>query len=175
MIKLCVKQAHTMTVLHQTICLHTQFVFKCFHKFESISFQVSFLKVFSELFRRLFSSLQTANDARLKKSTSSGGGGSHSAHSPECLHGLWFNGHSVSCNSILPHRLLPSVEITGSGLIHKTHRTTLESLLQFELSNHNGGVGVRLPFSHCTVYVWLSVLTVGVLSRFIFSRPAGFA
>lgn len=60
-------------------------------------------------------------------------------HSPEWLHSLWFNGHFVGCNSILSHPLVPTGEITGSGLIHKTHRTTLESLLQFELSNHNGG------------------------------------
>lgn len=139
---------------------------------------------FSLQFFHLFSNQQTASGR--KKSTSSayaftrrmgrGGLTLRSAHSPERLHSLWFNGHSVKRNSILPHPLLPSGEITGSGLIHKTHRTTLESLLQFKLSNHNGGVGVRLPFSHCTsVCVWLSVRTVGVLSRFIFSGPAGFA
>lgn len=55
------------------------------------------------------------------------------------------------------HPLLPTAEITGSVLIHKTHRTTLESLLQFELSNHNGRM--RLPFfaRRVCVYVWVNV------------------
>lgn len=80
-------------------------------------------------------------------------------HSPEWLHSLWFNGHFVACNSILSHPLVPSGEITGSGLIHKTHRTTLESLLQFELSNHNGRM--RLPFFPRCVYVWVNVYMAG--------------
>lgn len=82
-------------------------------------------------------------------------------HGPECLHSLWFNGHFVGCNSILSHPLVPTGEITGSGLIHKTQRTTLESLLQFELSNHNGRI--RLPFfpwCRC-VYVWVNVYKAG--------------
>lgn len=48
-----------------------------------------------------------------------------------------------------------SGKITCSGLIQKTHRTTLESLLQFELSHHNGRM--RLPFFPCCVDVWGSV------------------
>ena len=56
-----------------------------------------------------------------------------------------------------PITMVPSGEITGSELIQKTHRTTLESLLQFELSNHNGRV--RLPFfALCVcVYFWGNV------------------
>lgn len=75
-------------------------------------------------------------------------------HSPEWLHSLWFNGHFVGCNSILSHPLVPTGEITGSRLIHKTQRTTLESLLQFELSNHNGRM--RLPF-----FLWCMCVCVG--------------
>lgn len=75
-------------------------------------------------------------------------------HSPEWLHSLWFNGHFVGCNSILSHPLVPTGEITGSGLIHKTQRTTLESLLQFEPSNHNGWM--RLPF-----FPWCGVCMCG--------------
>lgn len=74
--------------------------------------------------------------------------------SPEWLHSLWFNGHFVGCNSILSHPLVPTGEITGSGLIHKTQRTTLESLLQFEPSNHNGRM--RLPF-----FPWCGVCMCG--------------
>lgn len=76
-------------------------------------------------------------------------------HSLEWLHSLWFNGHFVGCNSILFHPVVPTGKITCSGLIHKTHRTTLESLLQFELSNHNGTM--RLPFFPCCVYACVSV------------------
>lgn len=72
-------------------------------------------------------------------------------HSLQWLHSLWFNGHFVGCNSILFHSVVPTGKITCSGLIHKTQRTTLESLLQFELSNHNGRM--RLPFFPCCVCV----------------------
>lgn len=76
-------------------------------------------------------------------------------HSVEWLHSLWFNGHFVGCKSILFHPVVHTGKITCSGLIHKIHRTTLESLLQFELSNHNGRM--RLPFFPCCVYVCLCV------------------
>lgn len=66
---------------------------------------------------------------------------------------------------------MPSGEITGSGLIHKTHRT-LESLLQFELSNHNGKM--RLPFFAGCMCVFVRECVHGrLLRRFIFPGPVG--
>lgn len=85
----------------------------------------------------------------------------------ELLHSIGFNGHFVDYSSILFHRLVPSGEITGCGLILKTQRTKLESLLQFELSDHNGRM--RLPF-----FLWSRSVCVGEcihggqLSRFFF-------
>lgn len=66
----------------------------------------------------------------------------------------------IAIASLVSVPLVPTAKITGFGLIHETQRTTLESLLQFEPSNHNGWT--RLPFFPLLVCVcvWSCVYTV---------------